>query len=82
MYKFNPIVSINQWGVFMKHSRTVSLISLIISLFLLQPVFSQAPANENITITTYYPAPFGAYQTTTDDARAWGWHINWVALGN
>jgi hypothetical protein len=49
----------------MKHSRIISFISLIFSLFLLiQPAFPQAPAvTENITITTYYPAPFGVYQS-------------------
>jgi hypothetical protein len=56
----------------MKHNRIVSLLSLIFSALLIQPVFSQQqqqqPVNENITITTYYPAPFGVYQqlvTTT-----------------
>jgi hypothetical protein len=53
----------------MNYSRIVFLISLISFLFLpIQPAFPQAAVTENITITTYYPAPFGIYQqmiTTT-----------------
>jgi len=43
-------------------------VSVILGLVLLSTgliylsCFAQAPANENITITTYYPAPYGVYK--------------------